>query len=1103
MKKINNIIVIVHVFYVDLAFDIFERLNTYESISKIYITTIEENIDDLKIILKKYPFVYEIYVFENKGRDVAPLIQLLKLIELKDDDIVLKVHTKKSLHLSIDESNEWRRSLYDILMPKGKFDLIINKFKKNIEIGMIGPSAQLMKVSESFYAKETINEWNNLINKLPQVEIKKDLEFFAGTMFWAKGIVFNQLSLLRLQLNDFESEKGQTDGTIAHAIERIFPLLAQLKGLETVGLNIDNHYSWFSKRTIKSKDFKKILDVVNDGEKIKFLIIIRAEKEASFQEEENTKNSINKIKNFYDSIDYKIIEGINSKTSFDALKREVKTNDYEYLIFIDAGEILNLDAFFIMLQHIKKENSIDAIFCDEVLDNGYDYYTPILYPEFNVELLKANPAIYCRHFIFNLKRIDFNEISPNIQYENFELELLFYIMESRKDIYIKHIAEPLIKSNEECFGLYKNNAQISIYNHLQRMGYDKAVVEVDEIGNYNTKLNLLKYIRISVIINCSGSIDNLVDCLKSIRKHENIEIEVIILSGNLKKLMEVIAIENFNFSIRYYDFPVQIYTEELNLLISELNFEYFLIINENTLFYDFNFFENLTNKIMQPEAAAIAPLIHNGDSIIIESGYVFGMKGSVSSLYQGDHISNLGYLNRYILPQNIFVSSLYGMLIKKSAFIKIGGFNKNLLNREMIDIEVCINFIESGYSIILNPNARLLKFDNNFNIYSKSLPEKNEKENSASSFYISKIKKYPQDPTYNQNFSLIDSGFKIETNIDLNFQPMILKNKITIVGLPADKQGCGQYRIIKPLNYLRDYDRVNGIISYRHLLPIEISRLKPDVIIFQRQLEDHQLISLAETKKFSNCFSIYDLDDLLINLPVTVKNPWKNEVKPRLRKALSTVDRLVVSTEALYDEMFKWHTDIKIQPLYLPLDWWGNLDIIRDKNSKPRVGWAGGLSHHFDLELLKDVVINLTDKVDWIFFGYCPPSFKPYIKEFHAPVTIDNYASKLASLKLDIAIAPLVDNEFNRCKSMLKLLEYGACSYPVISSNVTPYRESGLPITLVKNKYKNWLDAINYHIADLEGARKIGSQLREKILKHWMLDENKLDKLIDNWIHSR
>jgi glycosyltransferase involved in cell wall biosynthesis len=119
---------------------------------------------------------------------------------------------------------------------------------------------------------------------------------------------------------------------------------------------------------------------------------------------------------------------------------------------------------------------------------------------------------------------------------------------------------------------------------------------------------------------------------------------------------------------------------------------------------------------------------------------------------------------------------------------------------------------------------------------------------------------------------------------------------------------------------------------------------------------------------------------------------------------------------------------------------------------------------------------------------------KPYIKEFHSFVSISDYPEKMASLDLDIAIAPLEDNLFNRCKSNLRLLEYGAMSWPVVCSDVYPYQTNNPPVFRCSPNTGDWIKALTRLIDDNELRETMGEQL-----KGWVFKSYKLDNWRDEW----
>jgi hypothetical protein len=168
---------------------------------------------------------------------------------------------------------------------------------------------------------------------------------------------------------------------------------------------------------------------------------------------------------------------------------------------------------------------------------------------------------------------------------------------------------------------------------------------------------------------------------------------------------------------------------------------------------------------------------------------------------------------------------------------------------------------------------------------------------------------------------------------------------------------------------------------------------------------------------------------------------------------------------------------------------------LRRVGLKPRVGWAGAEQHHGDLEWLEPVVRALADEVEWVFMGMCPDNLRRHIAEFHEPVSFDQYPDKLASLDLDLAIAPLEMHPFNECKSDLRILEYGALGWPVVATDIYPYQ--GKPVTCVPNEPDQWVAAIRERIYDLDALEVEGDRLRNWVLTHRLIEHH-----LGEWVEA-
>ena len=54
-------------------------------------------------------------------------------------------------------------------------------------------------------------------------------------------------------------------------------------------------------------------------------------------------------------------------------------------------------------------------------------------------------------------------------------------------------------------------------------------------------------------------------------------------------------------------------------------------------------------------------------------------------------------------------------------------------------------------------------------------------------------------------------------------------------------------------------------------------------------------------------------------------------------------------------------------------------------------------------------------------------------------------------------------------------------------------------MTRVKNRFRDWVEAIRMHIADLDASARAGDALRDRVLSDWMLDGDSLQGWLRAW----
>jgi GT2 family glycosyltransferase len=322
-----------------------------------------------------------------------------------------------------------------------------------------------------------------------------------------------------------------------------------------------------------------------------------------------------------------------------------------------------------------------------------------------------------------------------------------------------------------------------------------------------------------------------------------------------------------------------------------------------------------------------------------------------------------------------------------------------------------------------------------------------------------------------------------------------------ILAFAGDSSGCGFHRVMMPLASLVEAGVADGRIDLA-IWPDEAGvACNPDVVVWQRQVEDAQIEAMARWRKLlPKALFVYELDDYLNDIPSASFHAsfMPTDIKTRISRALVYCDRISTTTIPMshwLETLAPLDCRIDVIPNALPVA------RLRERKArttgKLRVGFAGGISHAGDLELLREAMTVIGDEVTWVFFGMAPED-PPIEIEFHEGVPATLYLDKMASLDLDLMLAPLADNPFNRCKSNLRLIEAAAIGAAIIAQDLMPYHVNSPPVFAYVDK--DWTVPIQRFIASSRSDRQRSADLlRTWAGRHYTL-ERLLQARMDAWL---
>jgi len=294
--------------------------------------------------------------------------------------------------------------------------------------------------------------------------------------------------------------------------------------------------------------------------------------------------------------------------------------------------------------------------------------------------------------------------------------------------------------------------------------------------------------------------------------------------------------------------------------------------------------------------------------------------------------------------------------------------------------------------------------------------------------------------------------------------------------------GCDYHRIVMPFADNEFQPKENVLVFNR---------------IYSRGADEVQRLKDRGVK------IVVDLDDFYeLNPEHYLAGVFTSHTK-NIMEMVKLADVVIVTTEYLAYKIRPLNRNVVVIRNALPYDT-GQFTLSDTRAEDTPLIWAGGASHEADLSLVArsfdDDLLTIAGyevypsaprgssqqltTAEWNKVRRKLPNaqYKPAVKHLGEYMTVyDGHA---------IAIAPLVDNEFNSCKSNLKILEAGAKGLPIICSKVLPYYNpvDANVVTYAESKAE-WHYEVVKLLRNPNYAEDRGLMLAEHVRTHYNLED--------------
>ena len=393
----------------------------------------------------------------------------------------------------------------------------------------------------------------------------------------------------------------------------------------------------------------------------------------------------------------------------------------EFIALVDNDDLVEKDALYYVVEALNQNKKLDMIYSDEdKIDFKGKFMEPHFKPDYSPDTLMG--VNYICHLCVLRKRIVDKLGGFRKKYDGSQdYDLFLRFVEQTENIHhIEKILYHWRQTVTSTAGYLGNKSyayqagKLALEDALKRRGLKGEVLENPRVSTYLVKY-ASKQPKISIIIPMKDQASVSRRCFESIyevNRYSNFE--VIVIDNNSCEEETSLLLEEYqekydNFKVKRLECEFN-YSYLNNEAVSLASGEYLLFLNNDTEFTQADTLEYMVGYAGLEHVGCVGIKLLYPDKLVQHAGVVLGFGGVAGHIYVANSYHDNGLFGRLVMPYNYTAVTAACLMIKKSKFLDVKGFDEKL-KVALNDVDLNLKVLDRGYYNVCLSNVEMLHYE--------------------------------------------------------------------------------------------------------------------------------------------------------------------------------------------------------------------------------------------------------------------------------------------------------------------------------------------------------------------------------------------------------